>query len=69
MAVQKFTVTPTGATSTGISLHFADGHTAHYKQGDILTITFDGTFPATGDPTVANPDPMFTQGVKTGNEA
>lgn len=68
MAVQKFTVTPTGATSTGISLHFADGTTRHYKQTDIVSITFDGTFPTSADPTVAQPDPPFASNMRDGSE-
>ena len=68
MAIQKWTVTPTGATSTGLAIHFLDGHTVHYNQGDIVYLVFDGTLPTSGDPTIANPDPVFAGGGQDGSE-
>lgn len=66
MALQTFTLAPTGGSTTGLSIHFTDGRVVHYKNADISKIKFDGTF--TGDGVVPTGDAALTNNVKDGSE-
>lgn len=57
MATQAYTPTPGGPE--GISVHMVNGQVHHFSNQEVSLIVFDGTLPASADPTPADPDPVF----------